>query len=104
VDRFSLNSRVLGNFILQFGKFHTQERLDEVSDFFPKRTTKYVLKRTYFLFIFLFLQMKSFFKRYPKAGAGETARKQALEMLSTNIKWMDWNSQKVTDWFKKRYE
>lgn len=42
--------------------------------------------------------MKQFFAKYPDAGAGATARVQALETVSNNIKWVNRYKAVVEDW------
>lgn len=42
--------------------------------------------------------MKDFFAKYPEAGAGESARKQALEKVSNNIKWLANNKDSIEKW------
>jgi hypothetical protein len=32
--------------------------------------------------------MQSFFARYPKAGAGASARQQSLDQVNMNIEWI----------------
>lgn len=43
-------------------------------------------------------EMKAFFVKYPEAGAGARARKEALERIEFNIEWLRNNEQKVLDW------
>ncbi|XP_069486830.1 glutamyl aminopeptidase [Ambystoma mexicanum] len=43
-------------------------------------------------------QMKNFFAKYPNAGAGEMPRKQALETVTNNIKWLEQNNQEIKSW------
>ncbi|XP_041036385.1 glutamyl aminopeptidase [Carcharodon carcharias] len=45
-------------------------------------------------------QMKDFFAKYPKAGAGETPRKQALETVQTNIEWLKRNKAEIEQWLQ----
>ncbi|GAB0087436.1 Aminopeptidase [Sergentomyia squamirostris] len=75
VERFGLNERYLGRMIPAITKrFNSNIKLDE---------------------------MKAFFAKYPEAGAGTAARKEALENVSGNIKWLQNNKQVVSDWFVK---
>lgn len=72
VDRFTLNERYLGRLIPAItGGFTTKTKLDEV---------------------------KVFFAKYPEAGAGAAARKEALQRIENNIQWLENNQQKVTTW------
>ncbi|KAJ2949885.1 hypothetical protein O0L34_g11205 [Tuta absoluta] len=72
VERFTLNSRYLGNMIPGITySFNTELKLKE---------------------------MEAFFSEYPEAGAGEAARRRALETVRNNIRWMQTNQQPVTDW------
>ncbi|KAI5749139.1 hypothetical protein M8J76_004903 [Diaphorina citri] len=75
VKRFGLNHRVFGRIIPSVcGKFTTQERLDEVKEFFTK---------------------------HPEAGAGAAGRKQALETIQNNIKWVDKQGKPLAEWLKQ---
>ncbi|XP_049821502.1 aminopeptidase A isoform X3 [Aethina tumida] len=72
VDRFGLSERNLGRAIPTVTqRFKTEDRLNE---------------------------MKEFFAKYPDAGAGATARVQALETVSNNIKWVNRYKAVVEDW------
>ncbi|XKL62256.1 hypothetical protein PGB90_002089 [Kerria lacca] len=74
VKRYTLNDRYLGRIIPQIaGFFSTEMRL---------------------------LQMKEFFQKYPEAGAGANGRKQALELVESNLIWRRKHLPVVTDWFK----
>lgn len=42
--------------------------------------------------------METFFAKYPEAGAGETARAQALETVRNNIKWITSNKENIGKW------
>jgi glutamyl aminopeptidase len=42
--------------------------------------------------------MQYFFAKYPEAGAGESARRQALEAVTNNIKWLNKHKKEVEDW------
>lgn len=72
LPRFSLNDRTFGRFISRMaGQFNTEERLKE---------------------------MKDFFEKHPEAGAGAAARKQALETVENNIKWLQTHRKEVEEW------
>jgi glutamyl aminopeptidase len=72
VDRFTLNDRYLGRLIPSItGRFSTDLKVDE---------------------------MQYFFAKYPEAGAGESARRQALEAVTNNIKWLNKHKKEVEDW------
>nr|CAD7448211.1 unnamed protein product [Timema bartmani] len=43
-------------------------------------------------------EMEMFFSLYPEAGAGTTARKQALEKVSNNIKWLEKHRTTIDTW------
>lgn len=45
--------------------------------------------------------MEDFFKRYPEAGAGVAARKQALETVANNIKWVEKYKNQVKEWLDR---
>lgn len=75
VNRFTLNERYLGRLIPGIsGGFTTTTKLDE---------------------------MKAFFAKYPDAGAGATARTEALERIENNIQWLKNNEQNVTKWLSE---
>jgi len=76
VERFSLNDRYLGNL--------------------PKSITYDFSTR------FQLNQVKSFFKKYPEAGAGARSRKQAAEHIQLNIKWIEDHSSVIHSWLKNR--
>ena len=42
--------------------------------------------------------MQAFFAQYPEAGAGESARKRALENVRNNIRWNEHHLNQVTAW------
>lgn len=42
--------------------------------------------------------METFFAQYPNAGAGESARRRALETVRNNIQWRKTHLAAVTDW------
>lgn len=69
VERFGLNERNLGRMIPNISnKFTTEIRLKE---------------------------MQNFFAEHPEAGAGANARKQALENIQNNIKWLKNNKNSI---------
>ncbi|XP_011637436.2 LOW QUALITY PROTEIN: glutamyl aminopeptidase-like [Pogonomyrmex barbatus] len=69
VNRYTLNDRYLGQLIPAItSSFATETKLDE---------------------------MKAFFEKYPKAGAGADNRAKALETVSRNIKWLRKNIKKI---------
>lgn len=75
VGRFTLNERYLGRLIPSIsGGFTSKTKLAE---------------------------MEAFFKKYPDAGAGEAARKEALQRIEYNIQWLANNEQKVTKWLNE---
>uniref|UniRef100_A0A182P2X3 glutamyl aminopeptidase n=1 Tax=Anopheles epiroticus TaxID=199890 RepID=A0A182P2X3_9DIPT len=75
VTRFGIGERNLGRMIPSVtSRFTTQARLNELEDFFA---------------------------RYPEAGAGATARRQALENIQNNISWLDRNEANVAAWLKE---
>ncbi|XP_061399840.1 glutamyl aminopeptidase-like [Musca vetustissima] len=72
VKRFGINERYLGRMIPAItSRFTTQTKLEE---------------------------MEAFFKKYPDAGAGTAARKQALETVKNNIKWLQVNQEPIRKW------
>ena len=74
VDRFGLNDRHLGKLPKSVTEdFATQSHLDQV---------------------------KEFFKQYPEAGAGSRARKQAVEGIQNNIKWLTSYKDVVDGWLQ----
>lgn len=75
VDRFSLNDRYLG----RLPKY--------ISDGYSSR--------------FRLEELKSFFAKYPDAGAGKRARQQAIESIENNINWLRHHKQTISDWFNK---
>jgi glutamyl aminopeptidase len=71
VARFGLNERNLGRMIPSItGRFSTEAQLED---------------------------LKAFFAQYPDAGAGATARVQAIETIENNIKWLATNQKAVSD-------
>uniref|UniRef100_A0A2H1WGU0 SFRICE_012388 n=1 Tax=Spodoptera frugiperda TaxID=7108 RepID=A0A2H1WGU0_SPOFR len=78
VQRFTLNSRYLGNIIPAItASFNTDLKLKE---------------------------MESFFGLYPEAGAGETGRRRALENCKNNIRWSTYHLKQVTTWINANYQ
>lgn len=78
VKRFGLNERNLGRMIPSItSRFSTQIKLEE---------------------------MTKFFEKYPNAGAGEAARKEALQNVENNIQWLKDNEAKVVAWLDKQSE
>jgi glutamyl aminopeptidase len=74
VKRFTLSERNLGRMIPSItSKFASEIRLKE---------------------------LQNFFREYPEAGAGENARKQALENIQNNIKWLKNNKKSVGDFLE----
>ena len=49
-------------------------------------------------------QVKSFFSAYPEAGAGTRSRKQALEEIENNIKWLAAHYEDIELWLRRRAE
>lgn len=47
-------------------------------------------------------QMEEFFNKHKEAGAGELARKQALETVRNNIKWTQKNYNAVSMWLESK--
>lgn len=45
--------------------------------------------------------MKEFFEEYPEAGAGENARRIALERVEYNINWRRKHVTAITDWLRR---
>ncbi|XP_053613169.1 glutamyl aminopeptidase-like isoform X2 [Plodia interpunctella] len=75
VERFTLNSRYLGGLIPGItSSFNTDAQLKEMEDFFAQ---------------------------YPQAGAGETARRRALETVRNNVQWHNTQQEKVAAWLRK---
>ncbi|GIX90473.1 hypothetical protein CDAR_74672 [Caerostris darwini] len=74
VERFSLNSRYLGNVVNKVcSKFTTEQQLQEMAEFFFK---------------------------YPDAGAGRRGRIQALETVKNNIHWLRTHSGGAQNWLQ----
>uniref|UniRef100_A0A2A4JGY4 Aminopeptidase n=1 Tax=Heliothis virescens TaxID=7102 RepID=A0A2A4JGY4_HELVI len=72
VERFTLNSRYLGNVIPSItATFSTELKLEE---------------------------MEAFFAQYPDAGAGAGARARALENVRNNIRWNEFHLKQVAAW------
>ena len=75
VERFGLNERYLGRMIPQITRgFSSAVKLEE---------------------------LKAFFAKYPEAGAGAGARREAIQNVETNIEWLKNNEQKVGEWLIK---
>jgi glutamyl aminopeptidase len=75
VERFSLNDRYLGRMPKYISyTFSSQLRLDE---------------------------LLAFFKKYPEAGAGKRARKQAIESIQNNVKWLKIHNSTIEKWFEQ---
>lgn len=47
--------------------------------------------------------MNSFFAKYPEAGAGASARLQALETVENNIKWIKNYKDIVESWISNYF-
>lgn len=47
-------------------------------------------------------EMRDFFARYPKAGAGERSRREALETTQANINWLKNHKDSVMSWLSAR--
>ena len=76
VARFSLNNRSLGKLPKTVSSsFNTQLKLN---------------------------QLRAFFLAHPEAGAGARARKQAVEQVENNLRWMEENSGVIHDWLAQR--
>ena len=75
VERFGLNNRQLGRLTKTVvEKFSTEEQLTDV---------------------------KAFFRAQPEAGAGERARRQALESVENNIQWMESHYTTLAKWLQR---
>lgn len=76
VERFGINERYLGRMIPSItSRFASQTKLDE---------------------------MEAFFTKYPEAGAGTAARKEALENVKNNKKWLEENQEQVRKWLAEQ--
>lgn len=76
VDRFSLNNRYLGRMVKYVGtRFTSQNQLDDLEEFF---------------------------KKYPEAGSGARARKQAVEEIKKNVAWINKYKEPLYHWFLKQ--
>ena len=76
VERFGLNSRYLGRMPKSISyDFSTQYQLEEV---------------------------QAFFLKYPESGAGARSRKQAVERIQLNIKWLKDHQAVVHQWLEAR--
>ncbi|RZC34917.1 glutamyl aminopeptidase [Asbolus verrucosus] len=72
VDRFTLNDRYLGRLIPSItSRFLANVKIDE---------------------------MQHFFAKHADAGAGAAARRQALETVANNVKWLSKYKKTVEDW------
>lgn len=77
VQRFGLNERYLGSMIPAItARFSSQTKLDDLNAFFAK---------------------------YPEAGAGAAARKEAVQNIENNIHWLKNNEAKVAEWLDKHF-
>jgi glutamyl aminopeptidase len=76
VDRFSLNDRYLGRI--------------------PKTAS------STFATPFQLDQLKAFFALHPEAGAGARARKQAVEQVENNIRWLGQHGGAIQAWLEAR--
>lgn len=47
-------------------------------------------------------EIQAFFVKYPEEGAGALSRKQALETVSNNIKWLENNKDSIKSWLDKQ--
>lgn len=72
VNRYTLNNRNLGRIVTIAEPFNTELQL---------------------------WQIKSFFERYPDAGAGQKPREQVLETVKNNIEWLKQNRDTIRNWF-----
>ncbi|KAF4019708.1 hypothetical protein G4228_011459 [Cervus hanglu yarkandensis] len=72
VNRYTLNNRNLGRIVTIAEPFNTELQL---------------------------WQIKSFFERYPEAGAGQKPREQVLETVENNIEWLKQNRDTIRNWF-----
>uniref|UniRef100_T1PDR7 glutamyl aminopeptidase n=1 Tax=Musca domestica TaxID=7370 RepID=T1PDR7_MUSDO len=76
VERFGINERYLGRMIPSItSRFASQTKLDE---------------------------MEAFFTKYPEGGAGTAARKEALENVKNNKKWLEENQEQVRKWLAEQ--
>ena len=74
--RFSLNDRYLGKLPKTVSsRFTTQFELD---------------------------QLRAFFVAHPKAGAGARARKQAVEQVENNLRWLEEHRGVIHQWLAQR--
>lgn len=72
VDRFTLEDMGLCDLVFQVcSQFGTKEKSEET---------------------------KTFFKKYPDAGAGARSRQRSLENIDVNIAWLSANHQPIKDW------
>lgn len=75
VSRFGLNERYLGRLIPSItGRFASEVKLND---------------------------LKQFFEKYPEAGAGAAARKEAIQRIENNIQWLKNNEVKLNNWLSQ---
>ncbi|XP_076317960.1 uncharacterized protein LOC143229476 isoform X3 [Tachypleus tridentatus] len=78
VNRFTLNNQWLGRLLKTMSRrFATEDKLK---------------------------QMEEFFLTYPEAGASKQARKEALENVNSNVKWVHHHLPKIVQWLQKYYK
>ena len=53
------------------------------------------------IYFVICLQLQTFQKDHPDIGGGNQALQQAIEMTQANMKWMERNEKKITDWLKE---
>lgn len=72
VERYTLNDRYLGQLIPNITKyFASSDKLEEMQEFFAK---------------------------YPESGSGELNRQQALETVTSNIRWDETHGETIFNW------
>ncbi|XP_020857062.1 LOW QUALITY PROTEIN: glutamyl aminopeptidase [Phascolarctos cinereus] len=71
VDRFTLNNRYLGRIVTIAEPFNTEFQL---------------------------WQIKTFFDKYPDAGAGAASRENVLETVNNNIEWLKLHREDIKQW------
>lgn len=72
VARYGVNTRILGQLIPSItASFSTQVKMDELT---------------------------AFFEKYPDAGAGVASRKEAIENLKNNMRWLQQNVGEINNW------
>lgn len=47
-------------------------------------------------------QVKSFFSKYPEAGAGASGRRNAIESIENNIKWVKDHIDEIETWLRQQ--